>query len=474
MNWRVHWSFGRTIEELRLYVAALLTTSRHLPLRHRFASGAVWSVLAAGIAQALGLPLSIITARFLGGEGFGALGVVQGTAATLGIVAGMGLSNTAVKYVAEFRMTDPPRAGRIVGLCVAGSGISAAAIAAVLFFLSPYLAPTLFNASSLVVPLQLGSLLVALSAVNSAQLGILCGLEAFRAMSRTNLWRGLLAMPIVVLGAAIWHLPGTIIGYIVATALGVVINHRVIVQECRIAGLGITYLGWREEKEILWKFSLPALLTALASTPAAWLASAMLAHQPAGYLELGLFNAANQWRSALLFLPNTLGQVVTPMLSSLLALKNNRGSRNVLLASAGTSAAVVVPAALALCLVSNYVMRLYGPAFANHGLTLILVCTTASLVAIQTPVGNLVTASGRMWYGVGMNSVWTIVLLASAWIYLYRGWGANGLAGSYLTAYLIHSIWTAWFAIRTVGKSASESAPEPVAVETVAYETAST
>ncbi len=417
-------------------------------LRDRFASGALWSVVAAGIAQTLALPLSIILARMLGRGGFGELGVIQGTVSMLGTVAGLGLSSTAVKYVAEFRATDPPRAARIIGLSIAGSAISSVVIAALLFLLSPVLAPTVLNAPNLVNPLRLSALLLALNALNASQIGIMCGLEGFRAMSRTNFWRGVLAVPVVAAGTYFWALPGAVCGYIVAAGLGVIVNHWAIVQECRIAGIGITYTGWKEETTIFWKFSLPSLLGALAAMPAGWVASAFLAHQPSGYLELGLFNAANQWRTALLFLPNTLGQVVTPMLSSLVAVSNRRGSRSVLLAATGTSVAVVVPAALVLSLLSNWVMRLYGKDFANHGMTLVLVCITSVLLAIQMPVGNLIAASGRMWFGMAMNSVWTVVLIASAWIYLHQGWGANGLAGSYLTAYLIHTIWTLWFAIR--------------------------
>ena len=47
-----------------------------------------------------------------------------------------------------------------------------------------------------------------------------------------------------------------------------------------------------------------------------WLANAVLAHQPGGYGELGLFNAANQWRLALLLLPSVLIRVALPLMAS--------------------------------------------------------------------------------------------------------------------------------------------------------------
>jgi O-antigen/teichoic acid export membrane protein len=417
-------------------------------LRTRFFNGTIWSVIAAGVAQGLALPLSIFVARLLGRAGFGELGIIQGTVSMLGTMAGLGLSSTAVKYVAEFRVIDPCRAGRIIGLSIAGSAASSGAIGALLLLLSPLLAATTLNAPRLAGPLRLSSLLVTFTALNGAQVGIMCGLEAYRTMSRTNFWRGVVAFPAVALGTLFWGLSGTMIGYIVAGALGVLLNHFAIEQDCRRAGIGITYSGWWTEKNILWKFSLPALLGALPLTPAAWIASTIIVHQQNGYLELGLFNAANQWRTALMFLPNTLGQVATPMLSSLLAIRNTRGAENVLLATTGTSALLVIPAAVALGLCSNQVMRLYGTSFAYHALPLILICLVCIVIAIQTPLSYLIIASGRMWYGTALNYAWTVAFLISSWLFLHLGWGASGLAGSYLAAYSVSCVWTIRFAFK--------------------------
>ena len=45
---------------------------------------------------------------------------------------------------------------------------------------------------------------------------------------------------------------------------------------------------------------------------------------PGGYGELGIFNAANQWRNLVLFVPASLAQVVLPILANLQALGNQR------------------------------------------------------------------------------------------------------------------------------------------------------
>jgi O-antigen/teichoic acid export membrane protein len=52
----------------------------------------------------------------LGKTGYGELGMIQTTVGMFGVFAGFGLGVTATKHVAEFRRSDPARAGRIIGL----------------------------------------------------------------------------------------------------------------------------------------------------------------------------------------------------------------------------------------------------------------------------------------------------------------------------------------------------------------------
>jgi len=58
----------------------------------------------------------IVVVRLLKVEEYGELSIIRRTTAMFGIFAGFGLGLTATKYIAEFRNTDPERAGRIWGL----------------------------------------------------------------------------------------------------------------------------------------------------------------------------------------------------------------------------------------------------------------------------------------------------------------------------------------------------------------------
>ena len=89
---------------------------------------------------------------------------------------------------------------------------------------------------------------------------------------------------------------------------------------------------------------------------------------------------------------------------------------------------------------------------------------SAALLAIQAPVGNLIAAFGRMWAGFFMNAGWAICFLSVAHGLLALGWGAQALACAYLAAYLVHAVWTFWFAATLLRPSQRFSTVAPTGV----------
>ena len=109
-------------------------------LRARFAVGVFWSLAGAVFSRGFLLAASVVCARVLGKEGFGALGIILSTAGMFGIFAGLGLGLTATKYVSEFRRLDPMRAGRILAFSACAAYISASAMTALLILFATPLA----------------------------------------------------------------------------------------------------------------------------------------------------------------------------------------------------------------------------------------------------------------------------------------------------------------------------------------------
>lgn len=439
---------------LRLREAgAFLTSFTGDSLRARFARGALWSLVGAITAQGLSLVASVVTARLLSAEGFGALGMIQSTVGMFGTFAGLGLGLTATKHVAQFRMADPDRAGRVVGLTFAVAVLTGGVVSALLCLGAPVLAESTINAPHLTRELRVGSVLLLLNTLAGIQIGVLAGFEAFKTVARLNLLRGLLAFPITIAGALLWALPGAVWALVATAGVGVWLNRSALRGECAAAGVRVSLWGAWQERKVLWDFSIPAFLSGALVGPVTWLANTLLVNQPNGYAEMGVFNAASQWRSALLFVPGSIGQTAVPILSSLCAAGDKRRSRKAVTGAIALCAACATPTLLVLLLLKDHIMGSYGSGFSRRGPVLATTCVTGALLAIQTPVGHLITAMGRMWLGALMNAGWAAVLLVCAAAFLARRWGADGLAYSYLCAYTVHATWTFAFAARALSRA---------------------
>ena len=129
--------------------------------------------------------------------------MIQSTAGMFGIFAGLGLGLTATKYVSEFRLQDPIRAGRILAFSACAAYVSASAMAALSFYLRLPLRSTFWQVRNWQRPLAIGSGLVFFGAVNGAQIGALAGFEAFKSIARVNIFSGLASFPLVALG--VWR-----------------------------------------------------------------------------------------------------------------------------------------------------------------------------------------------------------------------------------------------------------------------------
>jgi O-antigen/teichoic acid export membrane protein len=409
-------------------------------LRGRFARGAVWSLIGAGLWQGLSLAASVLTARLLGREQFGKYGMIQSTVGMLGVFAGLGLGLTATKYVAEFRTSDAERAGRIVTLGCTVAIVSGGLLALGLLAFAPLLASKTLNTPELTNELRIASVLLFLNALNGAQTGALSGFEAFRAIARINMVRGLVVVPITVATVLMWRLSGAI--WALAATAGIACFLSQVSLQREYTALGIHprfWSGWAERR-VLWTFSIPAFLSGALVGPVTWAANTMLVNQPSGYAEMGVFSAASQWRNAIGFIPGVLAQFALPILSNL------NGERDVsrygkalrwnLILVAAAATAVAVPVALG----APQIMQLYGRGFQQGWLVLVLSAATAIISCTNNVVGTAIISAGSIWLAFAFNAMWAAVLLAGCYCFIPTKL-ALGLAGSMLGAYIAHAAW---------------------------------
>jgi O-antigen/teichoic acid export membrane protein len=407
------------------------------------AKGAFWGGIASVMTRIIALLGSFALARILGQNGFGEYGVINSTSAMVGGMAGMGIGATVIKHVAELRDKDPARAGRILALSTLVTTASAVLYGGAFVFFAPWLAEKTLAAPHLAPMLQISSVTLALGLVNGVQGASLTGCESFRVLSYVNIIQSLALSTFVLIGAWLWGITGAVVMVAVSMALTVSVTRWFVSKEWRRFGI---ILKWNEawkEWRVLLDYSLPSFLSGLSLGPVMWGCSALLANQPDGYAQLGIYNAANQWQVAIQFLPSLIGSALLPIMSERHGSGDAEGCVRVMKKMMVVVAGIVVPVSLVISLVSPWIMRGYGESFVSGFGTLCLSVVAAALVAIMAPVGQYIGAIGRMWVGFWMNTGWGLCMLVASWLMVK--WGAEGLAGARLIAYLAHSIWVFTF-----------------------------
>ena len=413
------------------------------PTRRRLACGAFWGGFAGFATRGLTVAASFLLARILGQAGFGEYGVVNSTTAMISGIAGLGIGTTVTRYVAELRDKDSARAGRILALSTGVTTVSAAVYGGVFVIFAPWLAARTLAAPHLAPLLQVSAITVALGVVNSVQSCSLAGCEAFRASSAINIVCTIMQTILILIGACFWRLPGAVVALAMSTVVTVAATRWVVSKEWE--RFNIT-LNWREawsEWRVLIKYSLPTFLSGLSAGPVVWGCNALLANQPNGYAQLGIYNAANQWQSAIQFLPALIGTAVLPVMSERYGNGDRQGGIRIMKGMMAVTAFIVTPIALLVCVCSKLIMHGYGSAFVSGYWPLCLSVVTAGILAVMMPVGQYLASIGKMWTAFAMNTGWGICMIVTAWLMVR--WGAEGLAGARLLAYLAHSVWVLAF-----------------------------
>ena len=338
-------------------IAYFINRLRASDIAGRMTKGALWSFTGTALGKFFVLLTGIICARILGKEGFGELGIIRSTLGMFIILGSGGIGVTATRYIAAYRTNEKKHAAAIYRLSSVFTMTVGFIITFILLGLSDILTEDVLNSRKLSTPIIIGSMVLLFSILNSSENGTLAGFEDFKSIAINTLIASIVESTGMIVGAYFYQLEGAIWGFACGLLVLYLTNKRSVKKQLRAANIpthGISIR--REDWKLIYRYSLPATLSALMVTPVFWLIRSMLIHSE-GYGELGIFEAADQWKVIILFIPTTVSQIVLPILSSLLDVHKFKRTLvlNILLI-----AVVSTVIALAVSLLSPYIMPLYG------------------------------------------------------------------------------------------------------------------
>ena len=406
-------------------------------LRSRLLSAMFWNGVAAALARGLPILGMLVTARILGVEPFGQLGIVYQTIMTCQVFAAAGLGTTATTFVARWRRDDPDKVSRLILLCLGVPLVLGGALSSGLWGGAEWLAGEVLRVPELAPELRIAGVLTVGVALVAVQHGILVGFQAFRDMALANLLAGVATGAGLALGATQGAVRGALSGFGIALVLQLAVNHGLIYRAMRRDGSRLRLrLPWAEFS-LLWRFSLPGVLTMALWVTASWAASALLVRQPDGLAQMGLLTAANQWFLALMFIPGVMTQVLLPAYADRLSGDSPSEAGRLALRSAGILLLGTGPVVALLAVLSPAIAALYGSGFADGGPVFAVACAAAGVMAPYGALSNYVVARERMWARLAISLAWSATLLGGAFV--LAGWGAIGIGLAMLVAYVVRA-----------------------------------
>ncbi|WPC43289.1 oligosaccharide flippase family protein [Clostridium sp. JS66] len=404
------------------------------PIAKKLIGGMAWNIIGTVFSKVFLMIASVITARMLGVDKNGEFGVINSTVLMFSTFAGLGLGTTATRFVAEYRNTDKMKCGRIIGMTNLIGIISGIIMAMALVILAPWLAIQQLNAPHLASGLMLASIMLITNTVNTIQISTLSGFEYFKSIAKLSIIQGLMSFPIYVVFTYFLGVNGLIIGYIIIGCIMLILYEFENNKIRKMYGIYMDIKNAHKELYIMWKFSLPSMLSNVMVGPVTWIGNTFITSSVNGYFQIGIFNAANQWRSVLTFLPTAVGSVILPLIVA------NKGNERLEKINILFGWIMVICFAIPILTAPELISWLYGREFNGFQLnvSLLIVVLTCCILSYKEGIARNLVSNNLMWWAFMSNALWGITFLGILWH--IRVLGAIGIAIAYLISYFITTV----------------------------------
>jgi O-antigen/teichoic acid export membrane protein len=405
----------------------------------RYVSGFSWTLLGTLAAQASAYVSMILMARLLSLDSFGRLGTVQATLTAVFGASTLGIGITSTRYIARYRVTDPARAGRIIGLCSLTSLCSGALSSGALLLFADVISRHVFHATDLTATIRITAPYCVLMTMNAHQIGALLGFEAYGRLMRAQALQGVTTLGLTALLVSSLGFNGAVLSLPLAAAFAWIYMHRELAAECRGRHISPTFRGAWKERVVLMGFALPASLSGLIGSLAIWGAQGMLVRAHGGLKEMGLWTAAFAIRSVVMTAPGVLNRVSSPILSSLHDHETGEKYSRTLWSTATVATVGASAAGLIILLAGPLLLKAFGNSYRRAVPLLPLVIGSAVAEVYASSICQAMIAHARMKYQLVIITAWGTALVLVAFFAIPR-YLARGLALGYFVSWIVAAV----------------------------------
>jgi O-antigen/teichoic acid export membrane protein len=369
---------------------------------------------------------TMILARLLGIADYGVYGLIFGTIGLTASLTGLQMGLTATVFLARFRESDKQKAAFVMDFTNRfGWGVSGLLLACTLPFCRPITSWLVGNATT-PVSIALACLLIAFSILSGLQDGVLQGFEDFRSSAVARLATTLTTLALMYPACRYFRLPGVLATSLAALLVKYAILAMVVRRHARENAIPSRGSGMNAA-ELLWGFSVPAMLTSLFGGVVNWGCTLALSRMKSGFDAVAVINTGMQWRAPIILLTSLVNTVAIPAISRNAYNRDHKAVRALhnwtLLFNGGVAllvSAVVIAAA-------PFLLLAYGPEFAK-GRTIFSLIVASSVPQVVAGIyTQYLVAKGLAWRQFFVMTCGALPMLAGGLLFIPK-YGGLGFA----------------------------------------------
>lgn len=403
-------------------------------LEGRRIRGIGWSIVAAAFGQGSTFFANIALANILGRSRFGEFALVLSASQVAAQIAGLGMGFTAIKYLAEFRLSDPERAARILGFTLLIASGMALLVGAGEATLGSFLANAVLRIPELSAELRLAGGICCFMAMNGFFIGAMGGLEQYRPLGVISTICGIVYFVALAVGGHTWGLAGATGGLFCATALQTFLLARSLWNRSSQLGIRPRFAGISRERSVLTRFAVPAALAGLTAAPSLWIGQAVLTRRPDGVADVALYAVSASLLAIVMLLPSIANTVAASLMNNVRGSGHRGRFAGVYRSNVKTTLILVVCGGSLMAAAGPLLLRVFGESFVSGFPVLIVLLFAAVPESLSQALYQGFQANERMWHALYFISLPRDMALAAIALVVVPRFGAMGLALAYVTS----------------------------------------
>lgn len=403
-------------------------------IQAKISKGIAWTFLGTLISKVLLLLVFIVIAHMLSIVEYGQLGIIRNSILTFSMLSFATFGITATRYIAIYKDKDLIKTNKVLTITRILVLIVSFAITFFIFYSAEQIAHYMLNDITMTVYVKISSMTILFTALNGYQNGALAGLEKFKEISFINMVYGALTFPILLFGAYYWRVEGVIYGLALVSFFTWAVSFYYLKKALHESSIEFVFDGLKDELKVLYKFSLPVFLSGLLATPVFYLLNAMLAHQPEGYIQLGIFSAAFYFTIISRTANVIIGNVLYPYAMKQFGSENSRFEYVNILGPFIIGVMINLP----IVIFPEVLVMMFGEKYSGEDfeISALLLALSAILVTSTQGIGRNFAAGNMMWWNVFTNLSFAVIL--SIAILFLAEYGSVGVSLSLVFAYLVN------------------------------------